>query len=175
MCEHEGECQPEHPLTVPWREDIVPLPLGLEQVTRDVSHKTPIAPQLARSQSPPSARGVLFVCSSPKCSLGSRQIKSQLSGLGGGGRCGLCWLAGGFPGRQCSSWLRAPGRAGTCCSHTARPEHRCYPGGSHGQTRTATLPAAPVGMLTIQPVSSARAFGSFCLICSTRQCCSHCQ
>lgn len=70
----------------------------------------------SRSQSPPSASGVLFVCSSPKCSPGSHQMKSQLARLGREGRCGMCSLAGSCPrlrhGRQ-EGWCE------TCCSHTA--------------------------------------------------------
>lgn len=73
------------------------LPLGLEQVNRETSCKAPIVSQLARSQSPPSARDVLFVCSAPKYTLGSRQIKSQLACLRHGEWCGMRSLAGCCP------------------------------------------------------------------------------
>lgn len=107
------------------------LPLGLEQVDWEMCYKAPIVSQLARSQSPPSARGVLFVCSSPKCSLGSRQIKSQLAHLGHEGQCGMCFLAGSVPWQAALPAAGTGGRSGGAgpVAHTQpRPRHRSYPG-----------------------------------------------
>lgn len=120
------------------------LPLGLEQVNCEMSYKAPIVSQLSRSQRPPSARGGLFVCSSSKCSLGSRQIKSQLAHLGHGGQCGMCSLASSAPwqaalaGRQlslagCSPRSGLGGRRGGAgpVAHTQpRQKHRWYLGRS---------------------------------------------
>lgn len=167
------------------------LPLGLEQVNWEMCYKAPIVSQLARSQSPPSARGVLFVCSSPKCSLGSRQIKSQLAHLGHEGQCGMCWLAGSvrwqaaFPGRQRSLAGSSPRcghgrqerRCGTCCSHTAPTEASLVPwqvpvprrGQPHRQGIPSGSDTGAPDLLTKQLVSNTGAFWSFYLICSTRQ------
>lgn len=53
---HEGECQPAPP--APCAAQGEALPLGLEQVKREMSHKAPIVPQLAE---PAFSQGC-FVC-----------------------------------------------------------------------------------------------------------------
>lgn len=132
--------------------------------------------------SPPSARGGVFVCSSPKCSLGSRQIKSQLADLGGGVGC-AGWQAA-LPGRQRSSILagEAGGRCETRCSHTAPPEHRCYPGGFPSPDWDTT--SAPRLDLTREHLRGCSQnslcpilglLGAFISHAAQGRCCSNCQ
>lgn len=108
------------------------LPLGLEQVNGEMSHRVPIVHQLARS---PSARGVLFVCSSPKYSPGSHQIKSQLTSLWQEAGCGMRSLAGSWEG-DAGRVRRGP------VPDTPHPDQSITGAlaGSHHQSRTSATP-----------------------------------